>query len=118
MNFGSCIRCKKAIAYEKINLCDDCRTYYFKLIREYLETNKTSNNVDISNDLNIPLKVINYFVEEGDLVDTSSKYNETREDKIRKVKELTDALKKDLESKKSTYKNARMQFMNEIKKRH
>ncbi len=111
MNFGACIRCKKTIAYEKINLCDDCRTYYFKLIREYLENNKTSNNVDISKDLNIPLKVINYFVEEGDLVDIASRYSETREDKINTIKELGEVLKNDLKNKKNIYSGAKMQYM-------
>ena len=118
MNYGLCIRCSKKIAYEKICLCNECRTYYFKQIREYLETNKTSNNVDISNALGIPLRVINYFVEEGDLVDSSMKYNESREDKIKKVKELADALKMDANKKKSLYKDARMQFMSSLKKRH
>lgn len=111
MNFGACIRCKKNIKYDDINLCDECRTYYFKSIRAYLEENKNCNNIELARNLNIPLKVVNYFIKNGDLVDIASRYSETREDKINTIKELGEVLKKDLKNKKNIYSGAKMQYM-------
>lgn len=111
MNFGACLRCKKNIAYNSIDLCDECRTYYFKTIRSYLEENKNCNNIELSRNLEIPLKVINYFIKEGDLIDSSNKYDSSREDKINTIKELGEVLKKDLKNKKNMYSGAKMQYM-------
>lgn len=111
MNFGACIRCKKNIAYNSINLCDECRTYYFKSIRAYLEENKNCNNIELSRNLEIPLKVVNYFIKEGDLVDSSNKYDSSREDRINIIKELGRELRNDLNDRKNIYSGARMQYM-------
>ena len=96
MNFGSCLRCKKNISYNSINLCDECRTYYFKTIRGYLEGDKNCNNIELSRNLEITLKVINYFIKEGDLVDSSNKYDSSREDKINIIKGLGRKLRNEL----------------------
>ena len=117
MDFGACGRCKKIIAYEGINLCNECRTYYFKTIRDYLYENKNCNNVELSRNLNIPLSIVNYFIKEGDLIDTASRYNETRDEKVKVIKELGNELKKDLSNKKSMYNNVGMRYIKTDKKR-
>ena len=116
MNYGTCLRCKIGIRYKGIDLCDDCRSYYFNLIKDYLKDDRSlSNNIDISRALNIPLKVVNYFIKYGDLVDISSDYAKNLQYlNLMALKELGKQIK---QNEENIYANARMQFMDSIKRR-
>ena len=71
MNFGNCVKCGKAISYENVRICADCKEKEFERVKEYIEENGKTNLGKISIDLKISRKLLIDFVVEGRL-DASS----------------------------------------------
>ena len=93
-NVDVCLGCKKLIRYTKFNLCDECRTLYFNRIREYLSDNKTSNNLEVARNLGISLKVVNFFIQEQSLVDTTYRVSQDNMVKVRTLTNIGNELSK------------------------
>ena len=65
MNFGNCVKCGKAISYENVRICADCKVKEFERVKEYIEENGKTNLGKISIDLKISRKLLIDFVVEG-----------------------------------------------------
>lgn len=106
----TCLGCGKLIRYTKFNLCDQCRTKYLTMIKDYLGDNKNANNIDIARSLGINMRIVNHFIQEEDLVDTSSKISEEQAKKLTLAKSLGNQFNQNKPS------NGGMHFINSKKR--
>lgn len=65
MNIGNCHFCGKATGYLKFKICKECYAIYFRKVKEYLLQRSEYNIEDISNDLGLPIKLIEQFYSDG-----------------------------------------------------
>lgn len=65
---GFCCKCSKLLLNEDI-VCRNCYIDYLKELSTYLKDHKWSNMKDISRDTKIPIKVIELFIKNEDLIE-------------------------------------------------
>ena len=69
MNIGNCKNCKKVISYNKIPICDDCQKLFLQKIKEFINENGIKTSQEINQATGVPIKVIDFFIEEGILIE-------------------------------------------------
>ena len=72
MNIGNCHFCGNATGYLKFKICRDCYVKYYIKVKEYLLENADATIEDVSNDLNLPIRLIDQFYGDGILDSTSN----------------------------------------------
>ena len=101
MNIGNCKNCKKVISYNKIPVCEDCQKLFLQKIKEFIKENGIKTAPEINKATGVPIKVINFFIDEGILVEIMNDHdvliNNTRDDTQNSIL-LVRELKKQLEN--------------------
>ena len=125
MNVGNCKNCNKVIQYTRLPICKDCEEMFLKKVKEYIRENGTKTVEEIKNATQVPIKVIEYFVEIGALYETEMPLPDSKEE-LKKYKNilLMNELKKsmqasaqsNLKSDKKDNKNS-FHYINTDKKR-
>ena len=64
---GKCRCCDKTISYDDIPVCKECLDKFYLTVREYIYANGSSTPDQIKNATGVPLKVIEYFMQNGSL---------------------------------------------------
>lgn len=68
MNYCNCKKCNKIFNYIKgPMLCYDCDQIIFESIKKYINENPGATSSMISNDLNLPIKIIQDYVKDNRL---------------------------------------------------
>ena len=63
MIYGQCIRCGKVITYDKVRYCDNCKEYFYHLIRDYLYEHQQEKVTEICKKLHIPKVLNDYYID-------------------------------------------------------
>ncbi len=70
MNIGNCKYCKKVISYSNIPVCEACQKLFLQKIKEFINENGFKTAPEINKATGVPIKVIDYFIDEGILIET------------------------------------------------
>ena len=101
MNIGNCKNCKKVISYNKIPICEDCQKLFLQKIKEFINENGIKTAPEINKETGVPIKVIDFFIDEGVLVEVMNNHdvqiNDVKDDTQNQML-LVRELKKQLES--------------------
>ena len=102
MNYGNCKNCNAMIKYERIPLCSKCEKEFYLKVREFIYKNGSASPQEIHKETQVPLKVIDYFIENGSLYDENIKLDEEMElsEKINTINELRNLRKEYISSQK------------------
>ena len=105
MNFGQCKSCNKSIKYNKIPVCTECLNNYFIKVRDYIYVNGMKTADQLKEATGVPVKVINYFIEQGSLLEENGKLPEIEEEeknqKLRMINDLRNMIRQDNNSDNS-----------------
>lgn len=113
MNLSNCKSCYAILTqYSKIPICKNCEEKYKKLVKEYLNENGNKTPQEIKEATGVPLKVINYFIEEGILCeDELNSINELKKYKqMLLLKELGKAIQDDNQIEEQSLNERKIQF--------
>ena len=94
MLLGPCKRCGKVDKYKRARYCNDCKTYYFKKVNDYVEEHPGVIALDACKALNVDKILVEEFIEE----DSFDLNKEIKEDNVE--------TRKDLEAKRANLENA------------
>lgn len=103
MNYGSCNQCGKLIKYVKLSLCNDCKDKFLHTIKDYLYENGVHNPKEISCATGVPVRVIEFFLNNGDLNSITKESNESKtmnNEEVLKQMALLEALKDSFKEEK------------------
>ena len=106
MNYGSCGCCNKLIKYDKLSLCEDCKNNYLHSVKDYIYENGLHTSEQIHNATKVPIRVIEYFVNNGylnsknDSNDQKKLNDEELLKKLALVESLKDSFNQDDNEKK------------------
>lgn len=124
MNIGNCKNCKKVISYNKIPICEDCQKLFLQKIKEFINENGIKTAPEINKATGVPIKVIDFFIDEGVLVEVMNNHNvqiNDAKDDTQNQMLLVRELKKQLEnsnvrSQDSSKKTAQYHYIKNDKK--
>jgi len=103
MNYGSCNQCGKLIKYVKLSLCDDCKTMFLHAVKDYIYENGVKTPKEISSATGVPVRVIEFFLNNGDLNSITKGSNESKtmnNEEVLKQMALLEALKDSFKEEK------------------
>lgn len=83
----TCLGCKKMMKFARINLCDECKELYLQKIKDYLKDNNNANGYAIAKALKISPKVIEYFIQDGSLVNVNT-LNKNKYDNLKELQAI------------------------------
>ena len=115
----TCLGCKKMMKFARINLCDECKELYLQKIKDYLKDNNNANGYAIAKALKISPKIIEYFIQDGSLVNVNA-LSKDKYDNLKELQTIKNKMRQSMEQKNvnDTNKNdVRTLFLSNIKKR-
>lgn len=90
MNYGNCSCCHKVIKFQKLPLCEDCKEKYLHSVKTYIYDNGIKDAYEIHEATGVPVRVIEYFLN-NDCLALSSSFSE---EQLRKNLNEQERLKK------------------------
>lgn len=104
-NYGQCKFCNKVIQYKKLPICEKCYDEKFQKVKAYIYENGESTVEEIRKATNLPLVLIEAYLEDNSLWIVEDKNEELKQAlKEKQEKENKSELIKELKQQSDEYK--------------